>query len=505
MKRWIFLTTLSIFVWSAAFSSEAQWERVSAGIPASEKINFVERDGSSGLLYAGTDKGLYSSPSEGVEWTRVDLGAGGVSARRIAFPEGGICLATAAGLYLSADRKNWERVAGKKGLIGVAAGEAGSVLTWSDDELYVFDENGFERSGPAFLDGSIEDVAFRDSIVYLGAGGKLYYSGDGCITWNRFRLVDGAAEEAVDGEEEEEEGSPSLIRKIDVSGPRGAAIATNNGIFLADPLLGTLERFDTAGLPASEVSFALDAGGCIIATAGGRVFALYEQRGAWFSLFESAACGRITWLKITNDNIGETRLYVSSEKGIFAGKFEFSPEVEQVFELKSADLTVGEPGIREVQEMAIEYAEVSPEKIKSWRNGARWKALLPKLSLNYGESYDDNVELYKSSTAYYVASGPREKGNDWDVDLTWDLSDLIWNDAQTSIDVRSKLMVQLREDLLEEVTRLYFERKRLLSEMGNIRENREKELMDKRLRVQELTAYIDALTGGGFSEAMKSQ
>jgi hypothetical protein len=30
---------------------------------------------------------------------------------------------------------------------------------------------------------------------------------------------------------------------------------------------------------------------------------------------------------------------------------------------------------------------------------------------------------------------------DWNVSLSWDLGELIWNGDQTSIDVRSKLMV----------------------------------------------------------------
>ena len=72
------------------------------------------------------------------------------------------------------------------------------------------------------------------------------------------------------------------------------------------------------------------------------------------------------------------------------------------------------------------------------------------------------------------------------------------DDAQTSIDVRSKLMVQLREDILEEVTRLFFERKRLLLDMETSVGD-ERPSIEKQLKVQELTAYIDALTGGQFS------
>ena len=176
---------------------------------------------------------------------------------------------------------------------------------------------------------------------------------------------------------------------------------------------------------------------------------------------------------------------------------------------RGKSISENELTVKDVQKIAIAYAEVSPGKIKRWRERARWKAVLPKLSVNFSESIDDNVEIYKSSTTSYSVIGPKEKDNDWGVGLSWDLSDLVWNDVQTSIDVRSKLMVQLRDEILEDVTRIYFERKRIISEIkeikANIAEHEESDsqgiLSEKTLRIEELTAYLDALTGGAFSGA----
>ena len=74
-------------------------------------------------------------------------------------------------------------------------------------------------------------------------------------------------------------------------------------------------------------------------------------------------------------------------------------------------------------------------------------------------------------------------------------------------------MVQLRSDILEDVTRLYFERKRTLIEIDRLGKGKKayadrgasdtnfnKEIIDKKMKVEELTAYIDALTGGKFSK-----
>jgi hypothetical protein len=89
---------------------------------------------------------------------------------------------------------------------------------------------------------------------------------------------------------------------------------------------------------------------------------------------------------------------------------------------------------------------------------------------------------------------------DWSVNVSWDLGDMIWSTDQTSIDARSRLMVQLRDDILNEVTQLYFERRRLQIELLTSPPKNIQHRLNKQLRLQELTAGIDALTGGWFSE-----
>jgi len=162
-----------------------------------------------------------------------------------------------------------------------------------------------------------------------------------------------------------------------------------------------------------------------------------------------------------------------------------------------------EPGIRETQEAAIRYAEVHNEKIREWRKNVKQRAILPTLSVGVSHDINNTSEIYTSSTANYWTVGPDEKSTGWDVRASWDLGDLIWNNDQNNIDVRSRLLVQLRDDILNEVTRLYFERRKL---QIDILTNPPKSLrmqLAKKLRLQELTAGIDALTGGWFSDQVK--
>jgi hypothetical protein len=108
---------------------------------------------------------------------------------------------------------------------------------------------------------------------------------------------------------------------------------------------------------------------------------------------------------------------------------------------------------------------------------------------------------------YYVGPDDETKydNNNWGVSLTWELGDLIFSDDQTNIDVRSRLMVELRDDILDEVTRLYFERLRVKMEIDNLSIEDRKKRFEKELRLQELSASLDALTGGYFSQRLKSE
>jgi hypothetical protein len=161
-----------------------------------------------------------------------------------------------------------------------------------------------------------------------------------------------------------------------------------------------------------------------------------------------------------------------------------------------------EPGINEVHRLAVDYAEVHPDKIKIWRSLARRRAFLPSLSVGVDRGDTDLLHWDTGPSPDELRKG--RDFVDWDVALSWDLGDLIWSDDQTSIDTRSKLMVELREDILDQVTRLYFERRRMQAELASAFLDPQARL-DKQMRVDELTALIDAFTGGEFSRLIRAR
>ena len=203
-------------------------------------------------------------------------------------------------------------------------------------------------------------------------------------------------------------------------------------------------------------------------------------------------------------------LYAAAKGGVYRyPKPEFQKAIPVLVETRRPadflDLFMNEPTVQQIQQAAIHYAEVSPEKIKQWRAAASRKALFPTLSVGSDMGEDQNVDLDRGGTndPDKFIMGPKEKTLDWHVDLNWDLGDLIWNDDQTSIDTRSKLMVELREDILNEVTHLYFERRRLQTDLVLVPPASLPLQIEKELKLQEMTADIDALTGGFLSQKLK--
>lgn len=149
-----------------------------------------------------------------------------------------------------------------------------------------------------------------------------------------------------------------------------------------------------------------------------------------------------------------------------------------------------EPGIEEIRSAALCYNEVSPEKITQWRKLAQVRALFPEVSVDY----DTNIDIYQTVANTRITKGPF----DWGVSAKWDVGDLVWNPYQKDIDVRSRLNTQLRIEILEEVHRLYFERKKLRKQLEVLTGGSE-EYEKIRLRIAELTAALDGYTGGFFS------
>ena len=199
--------------------------------------------------------------------------------------------------------------------------------------------------------------------------------------------------------------------------------------------------------------------------------------------------------------VGPESAWIATDQGLYkvplpAGGFLSAPQ-PSAHELLSN--FVHEPTMAQVREVAIRYAEVHPEKIKRWRRQASLEAFMPTLSFGYDSDTATNNQIDEGTFPNFQRLQTVDEDSSLDASVNWDLGELIWNNDQTSIDVRSKLMVELRDDIVDEVTRAYFDRRRLQIDTLTKPSTDQQAQIDAELRLQELTARLDGLTGGYFS------
>ncbi|MCX5705421.1 MAG: hypothetical protein NTZ92_05140 [Candidatus Omnitrophica bacterium] len=435
------------------------------------------------LLYVACGNGLYLSRNCGKDWKRIFKGKNTFenNCLSLAVLPDALYLGTEAGLFVSKDRaKTWRKTQGELG--------NGSVLAIAWD---IKDANSIYVA-------SVEGI-FKGRI-------KSDY-------WETI-LTASPTEKGIDTEEVADDSDTqrqySRIRYIclDPNRLNHLYAATSSGMYQSRDRGKNWESLTGYGLLSQDVRFlVMTSNFGLYAAAKGSVYAYQDERWEESSLGLTA---NVVY-SLMQDNAG--RLYAACDNGLFrASSQRLTLRAGQIL---FSNYSKDEPDIRAVQQKAIEYAEVEPEKIARWRSQAAKKAILPRISVSMDHDNNHTVSdsvwgTYGTATTpgkYYIGPDDETKYNNsgWSVSLSWELGDLIWSEAQASIDTRSRLMVQLRGDILDEVTKLYFERLRVKLELDNISIEERIKRLEKELRLEELTASLDYFTGGYFSQTISNK
>ncbi|PIQ87895.1 MAG: hypothetical protein COV73_01715 [Candidatus Omnitrophica bacterium CG11_big_fil_rev_8_21_14_0_20_43_6] len=434
--------------------------------------NMVMDENNPNIIYAATDNGLYRSRDAGERWERVFRGKNSRQNQCTAIGMSGqlILVGTSSGLFISQDGGR----------------------SWDAQKM------GSASAGIFNIDFSQGE----NKTIYLAAENGVFKSLDHGQSWEN--IFDGFTvqkdEEQPITQEEDIPERQSSIRfiKADKNNINLLYLSSAKGVYRSLNQGKSWDKLSEYGLLNPDVKMLClsDKLGILAVTSSG-VFAFRNER--WQEISFGLAAGKLNFIALDYlDNI-----YIAAEKGIYrlsqSKGFDFSgiSLIEEY--LKS------EPEIRKVQEAAIKYAEVSPLKISQWRKEASRKAWLPQIRIGLDRNSTDLWHWEGGSTTKSDDDILRRGKDtlDWDVSLSWDLGDLIWNEAQTGIDVRSKLMVELRDDILDQVNKLYFERIRLKSELDSLAIEDRYKRFQKQSKLEELAASLDALTCGYYSEQLR--
>lgn len=172
-----------------------------------------------------------------------------------------------------------------------------------------------------------------------------------------------------------------------------------------------------------------------------------------------------------------------------------------------------EPTILQVHTWAEHQAHTSPQQVRRWLRQSVRFATLPQVELelqlrnDWDQGFDylnvDGAELVPEEEPFPVRSDAGQgQAQTYKVRLVWDLDKLVMSSERIRALSEARDAVELRDRVLAEVTRLYFERRRLQVERLLAPHAEVAARVREELRIRELTANLDALTGGAFSAAL---
>lgn len=500
------LFALPFFINSFVLADQdAYWEKAGQGIYENNIISILPMEINGSTLLAATEKSLYLKESNQKSFKEIFKTQ--TSAEHIqglyADDHGAIYITTSNGLYKKQiHESNWKKEfspfnAKERNCFWLLENKDTQLLA-TEGGLLLKDRNAsrWQKAAAPLGSKAIYQIARDESFLYFISDDQVFRSNDepGGIR-EVFSLL--SKEKNLDQESSGiiENGDPlkRQLRFISVlSAQKIIYLVTSKGILKSDNHGETWQSLPVDGLSADEIIslLVIDDRNIYAGTMKG-VF--YFQDGHWEPIYQGMDGRQVNFL--TKDLLGN--VFAATDKGIYQ-LWHKKQDVEIKPHTLKKQKDFHDPSIRQVQQMAIAYAEVSPRKISDWRKAARNKAWLPTLSVGLDRS---TTELFHWDTG--ANPDAIQKGKDfldWDLGLSWNLGELIWNNDQTSIDSRSKLMVELRQDVLDQVTRIYFERRRLQSELGASADTLSQQYRDGQMRLEELTALLDGFTGGEFSK-----
>ena len=430
---------------------DAPLQRVLSRGPVHDLV--FERDGT---LLAATENGLYRIDAQGrASAEDVGAGEGARSVRALAVSGDAAVAGTAAGVFerVSREPASWRRVPGfpfgEVRRVVLCAGARGPSEVW------------------AAIDGALWSASAEQGARRMALPGAPQGEGP----------VDLAVDAAGD---------------LFVVMHRSLAVRSARGEWRVERLV----------LPPGAVPLriAAETGRLWLATDAGLLFAT-GPAGPWQRAGAPAGNAVVAALAGARD-----RLVVATAQGLLQ-RAPAAPVAAAA--PKPTGTGRSDPPISAVQKRALSYVSLDPRRMRDLWDAAGRRAWAPDVFVrgDYGEDYDRSRsydEAFISGDTHSLFDRDRQRGDGYSVSLgfSWDLGDAVFNLDRIDVSREARLVIQLRDDVLDEVNQLYFERQRVLASLDAPPADEPVDLL--RLRAAELASGLDAWTGGWFGEQIAS-
>jgi len=429
------------------------------------------------VLLAATELGLYRVAPDGrVESIGPRPGADARTVTRIAVAGGVAAVATAAGAFVSADARHWQRIS---------------------EDL---------PSGPA----SAVALGLRGEFVecWVALRGELWRSE---IRSETERL---AVTTPVRVEIPFASGTrPPIEIALDV-GAAAVAVVFDSELVVRgrqDPRWEQLRPSLPPGASLLRVEFALDR--YWLATDRGLLVAA-DLSGPWRRAPAPPGSSATFDLNGVDD-----ALYVATDEGIAVARLGSDSATvtatgaapveapRAAAAIPQAVVDPSEPDIGSVHRAALRYLTLDPSRIAALRKGVSRRGWLPIVSFRATRDRDrsrhsDYDEAFVSGEMRQLNDHDSDRNHELELQLvvSWDLGDIAYHPESIDVSREAREIIELRDDVLDEITQLYFERRRVLAALAL--QPDALAATELQLRAAQLAAGIDAWTGGWFGRQL---
>ncbi|GAB4564096.1 MAG: hypothetical protein Tsb0020_13880 [Haliangiales bacterium] len=166
-----------------------------------------------------------------------------------------------------------------------------------------------------------------------------------------------------------------------------------------------------------------------------------------------------------------------------------------------ARLNASEPSLAEVRSAALRFAGLDQRPAPGWSRRARWAGALPQLSMKLGLDRADDADLSRASSGTERLDLGRDRDLSLELRAVWRLDRVIYDSDELRAAQIAHSRHRERTQLLTHITTLYYQRRKLqLAPLSDT----PSENLTRELSIAELTAKLDAFTGGEFSRALST-
>lgn len=167
-----------------------------------------------------------------------------------------------------------------------------------------------------------------------------------------------------------------------------------------------------------------------------------------------------------------------------------------------AELEKNEPRLDKVRKAALRHAGLEQRPERSWGWRARASGLMPVLTLQADRGTSHDNDLSRSSTGTEKLDIGVDESVGMQARAVWQLGRLVFDDAEIRATQMAQRLQRERIQVLIQVTNLYFQRRKLIVETMLAPQSDRAKAALQAVAIAELTAQLDALTGGYFSEEL---